>query len=248
MEEPRTLKDIQRLNGRLAALHRFLSRHAEKALPFFKILQGVHKKGQISWTAECSKAFADLKEYISKLPLMASPIGGDVLFLYWQVSSHAVSTVLIQEKDNIQQPVYFVSKVLKDAELNYPPLEKAAYSILITSRKLRYYFQAHPIVVLTNMPLAKVLEKPACSGRMLPWAIELCPSTASSINRERPSKHKHLADFLAEADGDDSNISRASSQTPDRPVSRSRVGKCSSTVPPTRQAPEPESSYTAQTT
>jgi hypothetical protein len=60
MEEPKT-KDIQKLNGRVAALNRFISRFAEWSLPFFKALKG---KGTIEWGLEQSKAFAERKEYI----------------------------------------------------------------------------------------------------------------------------------------------------------------------------------------
>ena len=73
------------------------------------------------------------------------------LLLYVVVSDHAVSGVLIQEKEEeskvIQQPVYYISEVLSGAKLNYTEIEKIAYAILTTSRKLKHYFQAHEIIV-----------------------------------------------------------------------------------------------------
>jgi hypothetical protein len=59
MEEPKTKKDIQKLNGRVGALNIFISRSAERSLPFFKALKG---KGKIEWGPEQSKAFAELKD------------------------------------------------------------------------------------------------------------------------------------------------------------------------------------------
>jgi hypothetical protein len=60
MEEPKTKKDIRKLNGQVAALNRFISRSAERSLPFFQALKG---KGTIEWCPKQSKAFAELKEY-----------------------------------------------------------------------------------------------------------------------------------------------------------------------------------------
>ena len=54
-------------------------------------------------------------------------------------------------------PIYYISKVLHKAELNYPRLEKLAYALLIATQKLRHYFEAHPVVVRTDSPLRKVL-------------------------------------------------------------------------------------------
>jgi hypothetical protein len=81
MEEPKTKKDIQKLNGRVAALNRFISRSAERSLPFFKALKG---KGKIEWGPKQSKAFAELKAYIEEL-----------LFLHVVASKAAVSATLV---------------------------------------------------------------------------------------------------------------------------------------------------------
>ena len=73
------------------------------------------------------------------------------LLLYVAASNHAVNGVLVQEKEEnskvIQQPVYYISEALLGAKLNYTEIEKIAYAILISSRKLKHYFQAHEIIV-----------------------------------------------------------------------------------------------------
>ena len=66
-----------------------------------------------------------------------------------------------------------MSKRLLDAETRYLELEKLALAFVVASRKLRSYFHAHSIEVLTNYPLRQVLQKPEASGRLLKWAIEL---------------------------------------------------------------------------
>jgi hypothetical protein len=89
MEEPKTKKDIQKLNGRVAALNRFISRSTERSLPFFKALKG---KGKIEWGPEQSKAFAELKEYIEKMVILSL---SEPLSLYVIASKAAVSTTLV---------------------------------------------------------------------------------------------------------------------------------------------------------
>ena len=80
---------------------------------------------------------------------MSSPEADEVLFAYIVVASHAVSLVLIRVDSGRQQPVYYVSKSLYDAEIRYLPLEKAILAVVHDTRKLPHYFQAHTVVVLT---------------------------------------------------------------------------------------------------
>ena len=81
--------------------------------------------------------------------------------------------MLIREENRVQKPVYCISKILMGAENRYVKIEKLAYALLIAARKLRHYFQAHPITVLTDQPLKQILQRPDTSGRLLKWSIEL---------------------------------------------------------------------------
>ncbi|XP_022158414.1 uncharacterized protein LOC111024904 [Momordica charantia] len=93
MEAPKTLKQLQCLNGRIAALNRFVSRSTDKCLPFFKFLR---KKGSFEWTVECEQALEQLKNYLCSAPLLAKPLPGEKLHLYLAVSDNAVSSALIK--------------------------------------------------------------------------------------------------------------------------------------------------------
>ena len=66
-----------------------------------------------------------------------------------------------------------MSKKLVDAETRYSELRKLALTLVVASRKLRPYFHAHSIEVLTNNPLRLVLQKSEASGKLLKWVIEL---------------------------------------------------------------------------
>ncbi|KAI5339814.1 hypothetical protein L3X38_019086 [Prunus dulcis] len=195
MTIPKTVKDIQSLTGRVAALTRFISKATDRCAPFFKALKGT--KRNITWTAECETAFSELKEYMGRAPLLSTPEHGDILVIYLSVSASAVSSVLIRLKDNAEHPVHYVSKALQDAEVRYPDVEKLAFALVVSARRLRPYFQAHTIHVLTNQPLRQVLQKPETSGRLVKWAIEL--GEFDIHYKPRPAmRGQAVADFLSE--------------------------------------------------
>ena len=103
---------------------------------------------------------------------------------------------MVHEEDRVQKPVYYVSKRLTGAERNYPRIEKLAYCLVIASRKLRPYFQAHSIGVYTDQPLRQVLQRPETSGRLLKWNIELSQFDIAYLPR-RAIRGQALADFIA---------------------------------------------------
>ncbi|GKV44712.1 hypothetical protein SLEP1_g51871 [Rubroshorea leprosula] len=163
MEPPRTVKDVQRLTGRVAALHRFIARSAERCLPFFKALR---EPKNFQWTDT------------------------------W-VTAEAISSVLLREENKNQKSICYVSKVLQGAEQNYPLAEKAAFALVYTARKLRAYFQSHQIVVYTDFPLRKILQKPELSGRLIGWSVELSEYDLKFQPRTT-IKGQAMADFLVE--------------------------------------------------
>ncbi|KAI5316874.1 hypothetical protein L3X38_036581 [Prunus dulcis] len=99
----------------------------------------------------------DLKAYMSKAPLLSKLLPGESLILYLLVTTMALSSISIRRPNNAELPIFYTSHALQNAELRYPRLEKLAYALIISPRKLRPYFQAHTITVLTNQPLRKVL-------------------------------------------------------------------------------------------
>ena len=102
---------------------------------------------------EYKEAFQNLKQYLQRALLLSTSREGDVLFLYMMVSDHATSSVLVRNEEGVQYSIYYTSKVLLDAETRYPPLEKWTLHLVVAARKLRPYFQAFPVSVITNQPL-----------------------------------------------------------------------------------------------
>ena len=104
---------------------------------------------------------------------MSSPEPNEVLFAYIAVAPYAVSLVLIQVEYGVQRSVYYVSKSLHEAEVRYLPLEKAIMAVVLGTCKLPHYFQAHTIVVLTQLPLKTILRSANYTGRVAKWGTIL---------------------------------------------------------------------------
>ena len=111
MPSPSSIKEVQRLTGRIAALSRFVSRASDKCQPFFQVL-----KKAFQWDTKCEEAFSALKTYLSSPPILVSPIEGELLTLYLAVSDFSTSSVLIRDKERVQHPVYYCSRALRGAE------------------------------------------------------------------------------------------------------------------------------------
>jgi len=96
-----------------------------------------------------------------------------MLYAYLAVTDYAVSLVLVRNEDGVQRPVYYISKSLQETETRYLPLEKVILAIVHATRKLPYYFQAHTVVVLTQLPLQAFLRKSDYTGRIAKWGTML---------------------------------------------------------------------------
>ncbi|XP_019153722.1 PREDICTED: uncharacterized protein LOC109150267 [Ipomoea nil] len=169
MQPPTTVREVQQLTGRLAALSRFLSKLAEKALPFFKTLRKVNG---FVWDEECQAAFKELKEYLISPIVLSKPEPGEDLDLYLAASDRAVSAALCRtDSDGVQRPVYYVNHALQGLELRYSRLEKMVLALYTTAKKLTPYFQGRVIRVLTDQPIGAVLRTASSSGRLVKWAM-----------------------------------------------------------------------------
>jgi len=145
------------LTGRIAALSKFVSAGGDKGHPYFQCLK---RNNKFVWTRECEQAFVKLKEYLASPPVLCKPDLGTPLRLYFAVTERAISSVLLQEQVQVQRPIYFVSKVLQGSEVRYQALEKAALAVVFSARRLCHYFQSFIMIVMTNLPIRKVLQKP----------------------------------------------------------------------------------------
>ena len=128
---------------------------------------------------------------------MSSLKADEVLFAYIAVAPYAVSLVLIRVDNGKQRPVYYVSKSLHEAEICYLPLEKAILAVVHGTRKLPHYFQAHTVVVLTQLPHKAILRSANYTGRIAKWGTILGAFDIKYMPRTS-FKRQILANLIAE--------------------------------------------------
>jgi ribonuclease HI len=125
------------------------------------------------------------------------------LYLYVAATTQVVSAVIVVEHIEearalpVQRPVYYISEVLSETKACYPQIQKLLYAVVLTWRKLRHYFEAHPVTVVSSFPLGEIIRNPDAAGRIAKWSVELMDETLAYALR-KVIKSQILADFVAE--------------------------------------------------
>ena len=194
LDMPKSVREVQRLTGKIAALSRFISRMLDRCESFFK---SIHKNTSSLWGPEHEKAFTELKQYLSSPLILFSPLPEKDLFMYLAVSEVAVSAGLFCEKNKKQRLVFYMSRMLLDVETHYSAVEKMVLTLVNAKKKLRHYFETHPIIVITDFPIKQILSKLDLLGRLTKWAIDLGVYGIRYLPRTTKKEHV-MADFLVE--------------------------------------------------
>ena len=93
------------------------------------------------------ETFDNLKEFLSSPPLLSRQKLGEILYLYLVATKETIALVLIREEEIEQYLVYYISKALQGAETRYPQIKKLAFTLFMSVKKLRQYFEAHQMIV-----------------------------------------------------------------------------------------------------
>ncbi|GKC05720.1 reverse transcriptase domain-containing protein [Tanacetum coccineum] len=141
---------------------------------------------------------------IAELHMLAAPMEKEELIVYLAAAKETISAVLMTEKEAKQMPIYFVSRALRGPELNYTSMEKLVLALVHASKRLKRYFQVHPIIVIMDQPIQQILSRPEVAGRLQKWSIEL--GEYAIHYRPRVSvKGQILADFIVKRPKEDSS-------------------------------------------
>jgi hypothetical protein len=174
----RDLKGVQKVLGCLATLSRFISRLSEKGLPLYRLLK---KHERFSWIVEAQEALDKLKATLAHAPILTPPQDGEPLYLYVATTTQVVSAIIVVERTEeghalpVQRAVYYISEVLSETKARYPQVQKLLYAVVLARCKLRHYFEAHPVTVVSSFPWerssgTRTQQAGLPSGRWSCWA------------------------------------------------------------------------------
>jgi ribonuclease HI len=203
MKPPTTHKELKSFLGKLSYIRRFIPGLAVVTSTFAPLLK---KGAPFHWSTECQEAFEKVQDIMTKLPTVCAPISGKSLRLYLASNSQAIGALIAQENDNWdEQPIYYVSRTLKDAESRYSGAERSCLALIYASQRLRHYFLAHKVQLMTKShPIRSLLQRPVLSGRLAQWLLQL---SQYEIIAETPTaiKSQAIADLLAQFPGEDNS-------------------------------------------
>jgi hypothetical protein len=125
------------------------------------------------------------------------------LYLYDAATTQVVSAVIVVERTEegnalpVQRPAYYISEVLSETKVRYPQIQKLLYTVVLTRRKLRHFFEAHPVMVVSSFPLGEIIRNPDAAGRITKWSVELMGETLAYAPR-KAIESQILVNFVAE--------------------------------------------------
>jgi hypothetical protein len=169
-------------------------------MPLYQLIK---KTDHFIWSQRANEAFKDLKWALSTAPIVAAPAPREPMLLYIAATPRVVSVVIVVERTEegkelpVQCPVYYLSEVLTLSKQNYPHYQKVAYGVYMAARKLKHYFEEHPITVVSTTPLSEIIGCKDATGRVAKWAIELAAHTIQYKPRTM-IKSQIVAHFFAD--------------------------------------------------
>jgi len=111
-----------------------------------------------SWDDACQKAFEDIKAYLTKLPILASPVSGKPFLLYVRAMDHSLGALIAQKNDEgAKQAIYYLSRTLNRAKSRYNLVKKECLALIFAIQKTRYYLVGQTIHVISRVNSRQIL-------------------------------------------------------------------------------------------
>jgi hypothetical protein len=169
---PRSKKDIQSFLGTINFIRRFIENFAELTKHITCMLR---KNSEVRCTEEAKHSFNAIKESIITTPVLISPNFDREFYIFSFASKDTIAVVLLQRNvDDQEHPVAFFSKVMRDAEVKYEPLEKQAYALIKSLKAFRIYIlQANVIAYVPSSSVKDVLIQLDIDGKRSKWIVKL---------------------------------------------------------------------------
>jgi hypothetical protein len=198
---PKNQTDVRSFLGHAGYYRRFIKNFSKIASPLFVLLM---KNAEFKWTNQCEEAFKTLKHKVSTAPILRGPDWTLPFHISSDASDTAIGDVLGQEEDHLPYAIYFISKNMSPAELNYTVTEKEFLAVIYAINKFRHYITSYSTFIHTDHSAIKYLmNKPITNARVTRWLLLLQEFDITIV--DRPGKENVVADFLSRLTVNDDN-------------------------------------------
>ncbi|XP_050897077.1 uncharacterized protein LOC127103879 [Lathyrus oleraceus] len=194
---PSTKKELQSLLGKINFLRRFISNLSGRTQAFSPLLR--LKQGKFEWNDEHKKTFDKINHYLTNPPILAPPCGKKPMRLYISASDTTIGSMLAQENEGgIERAMYYLSRVLNDAETRYTSIEKLCLCLHFSCTKLKYYIKPIDLYVSSHFDVIKyMLSKPIMHSRIGKWALVLTEYSLTFMPL-KAMKGQIVSDFIVD--------------------------------------------------
>jgi hypothetical protein len=198
----KTQTKVRSFLGHVGYYKRFIKNFSKIASPLFVLLM---KNVEFKWTNSCQEAFNTIKHQLSTAPILRGPDWTLSFHISSDASDTAIGVVLGQEENHLPYAIYFISKNMTPAELNYIVTEKEFLAVIYAINKFRHYITGYSTLVHTDHSAIKYLmNKPITNARSTRWLLLLQEFDITIVDRLR--KENVVDDFLSRLKPDDDTL------------------------------------------
>src|SRR3954447_8044404 len=137
MKPPTTKKELQSLIGKINFIRRFISNLSGRIEPFMGLVK-IKSDEEFRWGTEQQRAFDEIKEYLTKPPVLVPPQQDRPFYIYLSVADTSIAAVVVQVYDGLERVAFYISRRMLDAETRYPEIGKLCLCLFFTCTKLRH--------------------------------------------------------------------------------------------------------------
>eukprot|EP00253_Pinus_taeda_P025310 PITA_25310 len=193
---PQKVRDVQSFLGLAGYYRRFIKDFSKLASPLFSLLG---KDVEFKWTDDCQGALDELKYNLVSAPILRGPNWALPFHIDTDASNKAIGAALGQVEEKLPYTIYFVSKTLSKAEMNYTVIEKEFLAVVHSLNKFRHYITGYQTFVHTDHAAIRYLmNKPDVNARIIRWLLLLQQFDLTIV--DKPGKENVVADFLSRLD------------------------------------------------
>jgi hypothetical protein len=173
MVPPTTKRELQQLIGKINFVRRFISNLSKRIEPFMDLVK-IKADEEFRWGAEQQRAFEEIKEYLTRPPVLVPPQQDRLFYIYLSVGDTSIASVVIQVYDGKEKVVFYLSRRMLDMETRYHEIEKLCLYLFFTYTKLRHILLSAEIIVICKSDVIKhMLSAPVLKGRLRKWMFTL---------------------------------------------------------------------------